>query len=69
MGRSIRIVVKKDGGTEWDYNGFHGETCKTTHSRVLDNLKRVGLAIDAEATVSTPKLAEAERNRMEEETL
>ena len=62
MGHSIKIIVKQDGGTEYDYNGFQGETCKASHAQLLKKLKKLGVNVNAEATVSTPKIAEAQQN-------
>jgi len=59
MARHIKVIVRKDGGMEWDYNGFQGDSCKATQSKVMKALKKIGVSIDATATISTPKIAEA----------
>jgi hypothetical protein len=53
MGKRIVINIS-DEGVESDYDGFAGNTCQTTHEKLMKQLKKAGIGSDD--TDSKPKM-------------
>ncbi len=51
--KTIRIIIKKDGNIELDFNGFIGNECYISRDKLLEILKKLG--VDNKIVIDVPK--------------
>ena len=63
MAKIVKVEIDEDGKVTMDYNGYVGKACVTEHNKILKAMNALGLRVDAEATVSTPKATTQATNK------
>ena len=46
--KTIKIILKEDGSTIVDMNGFVGKECEFDYKRLVEQLRKMGIEIDEE---------------------